>query len=77
VDWRSGQTLWRYDGPQKALYSVLAQPDGRNFAIALGSWSAPRCPPEAACVGDQLRDILIVHGDGSSIAIPGRYMPVW
>lgn len=83
LDWRSGGMLWRYDGPEQ-LGSFLAQPNGRDFAIALmaptryepspcGQTSQTPCKP----VEDPLRDVIIVHGSGSTTRIPGRYTTLW
>ncbi len=67
IDWRSGSALWRYQGTE-ALGGFIAEPSGRSFAVALTP-------------GDQIqasqRDVVIVHGDGSTIAIPGRYATTW
>jgi len=67
IDWRSGSALWRYQGTE-ALGGFIAEPSGRSLAVALTP-------------GDQIqasqRDVVIVHGDGSTIAIPGRYATTW
>ena len=83
IDLPSGQVLWRYDGPE-GFGRFLAQPDGTGFGIALKvvplhpspcgttAQTACRYAPE-----DPLSDVLIVHGDGTSTAIPGRYVTTW
>lgn len=83
IDWGSGQAIWAYNGPQ-AYVSAIAQPDGNGFAVALmaptrlspdpcGGVDQPGCTQ----VDDQLRDVLIVHGDGSAFAVAGRYHLTW
>ena len=86
VNLRSGQILWRYNGTE-SLESFVAQPGGTGFAVALkahNSQAAPTpCPSgsgTATCTfspNDPLRDVVIVHGDGISTAIPGRYATAW
>jgi hypothetical protein len=65
-EWRSGRTLWHYDGPNE-LGSFAAQPGGRDFAIAV----------KVPGTQDSLRDILIVQSDGTTTKIPGRYTTTW
>jgi hypothetical protein len=83
TDWGSGQVIWAYNGPQ-AYAGAIAQPDANGFAVALmaptqispnpcGGVDQPQC----AQVDDPLRDVLIVHGDGSTTAVPGRYELIW
>ncbi len=69
IDLRSGQALWRYDGPE-TLGSFLAEPDGTGFAIALKV--LPLHVPD-----DPKSDVLIVHSDGTTTQIPGRYATTW
>jgi hypothetical protein len=69
VDLRNNQVLWRYDGPE-TLGSFLAEPDGTGFAVALKV--LPLHVPD-----DPLSDVLIVHGDGTTAQIPGRYATTW
>ena len=83
IDVRSSQVLWRYDGPE-GLGSYLAQPDGTGFAVALKVVALNPSPcgttPQTACHSapeDPLSDILIVHGDGTRTAIPGRHVTTW
>jgi hypothetical protein len=83
IDLRSSQMLWRYDGPE-GLGSYLAQPDGTAFAVALkvvplhpspcGSTAQTAC---RAAPDDPLSDVQIVHGDGTTTAIPGRQVTTW
>jgi len=69
IDFRSGRVICRYDGPEE-LRSFLAEPDGTGFALALEA--LPVRVPE-----DPLRDVLILHGDGSTTTISGRYSTTW
>jgi len=83
IEWRSGKVIWTSpDGLQ--LNEIRALPGGRDVALAFsaptrtvppgcGQPSAPPCKQEV----DLLRDIVIVHGDGSATAVPGRYRSVW
>ncbi|MDQ6721801.1 MAG: hypothetical protein M3003_13540, partial [Candidatus Dormibacteraeota bacterium] len=83
VRWSTDLPIWTYRGLD-ALGSFTAQPDGKGFAIAFMSLtrlepspcgSAPQTPCHT--VEDPLRDIVIVHGDGSETKIPGRYTTTW
>jgi hypothetical protein len=65
-DWRSGQVVWTYDGSQ-SLASSVAEPGGRGFVLALQGPPGP----------DRLTDVVIVHGDGTTTAIPGRFVTLW
>jgi hypothetical protein len=83
IDLRSSQVLWRYDGPE-GLGSYLAQPDGTAFAVALKVVPLHPSPcgttPQTACRAvpdDPLSDVQIVHGDGTTTAIPGRHVTTW
>jgi len=67
VDWASGSVLWSYQGSE-ALGGFIAEPGGRGFAVALTEPAQIEAPP---------RDVVIVHGDGTAIQIPGRYEPAW
>jgi hypothetical protein len=66
IDLRTGQRIWQYDGPE-VFASLVAQPGGRDFALILRT-------PDAQ---DLLADVVLVHGDGSSTRLPGRYIPTW
>jgi hypothetical protein len=83
IQWNAGLSIWTYRGLE-ALGSFTAQPDGSGFAIALNALTQIEpspCgnPPQTPCqtVEDPLRDIVIVHGDGTETKIPGRYLPTW
>ncbi|HAC46531.1 MAG TPA: hypothetical protein DCF65_10760 [Chloroflexi bacterium] len=67
TDWRSGSAVWQYQGSE-VLGSVLAQPGGRSFALALMVPTQAQSP---------LRDVVIVHADGTVTKIPGRYLTLW
>jgi hypothetical protein len=67
VDWRSGSALW-HDQGTTALAAFLAQPGGRDFAIALNDTAGGVQNPAT---------ILIIHGDGSVTKFPGLYEPTW
>jgi len=83
MDWRSGRMLWHYDSPEQ-LGGLLAQPNGRDFAIAL--MTPTRLEPsgcgqtvQTACraVEDTQRDVIIAHGNGSTTPIAGRFVTLW
>jgi hypothetical protein len=79
MNWLSGQTLWTYDGTDWP-WTVVAQPGGKDFALEMGQMArnGGPCPAEAPCVApDPTRIVLIVHGDGTSKRVPGRYYPTW
>jgi hypothetical protein len=69
IDLRSGGSVCRYDGPE-TLGAFTAEPDGTGFAVALKV--LPLHVPD-----DPLSDILIMHSDGSTTTISGRYAPTW
>ena len=92
VDWRTGRVVWRLDagkapgsaGAPLALDQVLAGPAGRDLALSF--LRLTRCPtpeatpgPQRACgtPSERLRDIILVHGDGSSQEVATRVQPVW
>jgi hypothetical protein len=90
VDVKSRQIIWRYDGPE-GLGAFLAEQGGNldaafgpGFAIAL-TVNPPQTTPcggtsKTACraqVPDPLRDILIVHGNGSVTHVAGRHVTEW
>jgi hypothetical protein len=66
IDLRTGHRIWEYDGPDM-LDTSLSQPGGRDFALVL------RAPNSADLVATE----VIVHGDGSTTRLPGRYIPTW
>ncbi|MEA2654763.1 MAG: hypothetical protein QOI23_128 [Chloroflexota bacterium] len=66
IDLQSGKAIWTYEGPDM-FGSSVAQPGGRGFALVL------RAPDATDLAGD----VLIVHGDGSSLAFPGLRLATW
>jgi hypothetical protein len=68
IDWIVPHGVWNYDGPE-AQVSLIAQPGGSDFAIAFR--------PLSASAQDPAWDIVIVHGDGSTAKISGRYATLW
>jgi hypothetical protein len=83
IPWRAGLPIWTYSGAE-TLGSFVAQSDGSGFAIALKTPtrlvpSPCGTPAQGACqqIEDPLSNVLIVHGDGTSTAIPGRYVTTW
>jgi hypothetical protein len=73
IDWTVPHGVWNYDGPE-ALWSSIAQPGSGDFAIGFEVVSAQSA---SGAVPDPLRDVVIVHGDGSTTTIPGRYATTW
>ncbi len=81
VDWRSGRVVWAYAGPE-SLYRSIAQPGGSDFALAL---RAPTIVEPSPCglnppcrqIEDPLNDLLLVHGDGTTTSVAGRYEPLF
>ena len=84
------KVVWKYSGAE-SLYSSIAQPGGKDFALALreptrfipsgcgvasGAREGPS-PTPCSAVEDALRDIVILHPHGTTTAIPGRYLTVW
>jgi hypothetical protein len=65
VNWATGVKVW--EGIGAYGFSVLAQPGGRDFAIALAT--PDRLEPWNA--------ILIVHGDGSETKLAQPFAPAW
>jgi hypothetical protein len=65
IEVRSGLEKWRSDGTEE-LTGFLAQPDGKDFAIQLQS---PNDTAQHVSVA-----LVIVHSDGTSTRIPGRYI---
>lgn len=79
IDWKSGRTIWQYDGPD-ALGDYTAQPGASGFAFALRAPTAGLV--DSACgplvkTDDGLENLVIVRGDGSTIPIAGRYRTIW
>jgi hypothetical protein len=72
IDVRSGKALPWQDQGTSALGGFVAQPGGRDFALAftnLGT-NSPGAKGQAA-------SILIIHGDGSVSKFPGLSVPTW
>jgi hypothetical protein len=65
IDPRTGAAVWRYDATEQ-LSSLLVQPGGHDFAVLLQDPRDSTSPPSV--------DVVIVHGDGTSTQIPGRYI---
>jgi hypothetical protein len=61
----TGAQLWRYDGAEEFAAS-LAEPDGASFAVMLQT-TTDQSPHPAV-------DVVIVRGDGTSTALPGKYI---
>jgi hypothetical protein len=72
VDWRSGRTVWTNPGP-RFVAGIKADPGGSSFALTLtdGKQADPGANPAP------MYDVLIVHRDGTVIAVPGRYWTTW
>ncbi|MFI5283020.1 MAG: hypothetical protein ACHQ0J_07810 [Candidatus Dormibacterales bacterium] len=68
IDWRNGVVVWRHDGPD-GVYRILGQPEGSSFAVAMGS---PTPTGNLTLTG-----ILIVYGDGTTVALPSGELPAW
>jgi hypothetical protein len=66
IDLKSGKAIWTYDGPDM-FGSSVAQPGGRDFALVL------RAPDATDLPGD----VVIVHSDGTSLAMPGLRLATW
>ncbi|MGA8924546.1 MAG: hypothetical protein WB682_15505 [Candidatus Dormiibacterota bacterium] len=73
IDWTVPHGVWNYDGPE-ALGSSITQPGSGDFAIGFEVVSAQSASGAAP---DPLRDVVIVHGDGTPTKIPGRYATTW
>jgi hypothetical protein len=76
IDWRSKRVVWRYSGPG-TLSSFIARPGGRDFAIGLLDYRATNNAEAIMGLQTALDDVMIIHADGSSTAIPGRYFTAW
>jgi hypothetical protein len=66
IELQSGRTIWSYTGPEQ-FGSDVAQPGGNGFALLFRPTGGTG--PEAG--------VVIVHGDGTSTQLPGRYEPTW
>ena len=69
IDFRSGQVVCRFDGPE-GLGGFVAEPAGPGFAITLRV--VPNRLPD-----DPLSDVLVFHPYGTTTQIPGRYATTW
>jgi hypothetical protein len=72
IDLRSGQALPWQDQGTSTLGGFLAQPGGRDLALAFTT-SGSQTPG----IPDSLATILIIHGDGSVTKFPRLYEPAW
>jgi hypothetical protein len=72
IDVRTGKALPWQDQGVSALGGFVAQPGGRDFAIALTmlGTNSPGAKGQEAT-------ILIIHGDGSVSKLPGLSIPTW
>jgi hypothetical protein len=76
LDWRSGAARW-HESSSDIYQRFLAQPGGRDFALARGDLTPPIACPMAGWGCSFPVDILIVRGDGIAITLPNQYVPVW
>jgi hypothetical protein len=72
------RTVWQYQGLE-VMGPFTAEPSGDGFALGLlkpgaqaTEWCGPGMPDCKI-----LLDILIVHGDGSTVQLPDRYNTTW
>ena len=82
IEWRSQKVKWIYQGSQ-ALQSYRALSD-TDFVLGFANPPDPsKClqspapgqtSPTCDAGYDKLRDVLIARSDGSSAAVPGRYL---
>jgi hypothetical protein len=72
IELRSGKALPWQDQGTSALGGFLAEPGGRDFAIALTILG-----PNSPGAKGQAATILIIHGDGSVTKLPGVLVPTW
>jgi hypothetical protein len=78
VNWRTGKVIWHVDNVPYGLQSFLVQPGGSGFALALNTGEPmPACPVMTPPVCMPRADIVIVHRDGTTVPIPGRYPVLW
>jgi len=66
IELQSGATIWSYSGPEN-FGSSVAQPGGRDFALLFRPTGGQG--PEAG--------VTIVHGDGTTTQLSGRFEPTW
>jgi hypothetical protein len=74
VDLRSGNVLWRYDGPE-TLGTYLAE-EGGNLDQAVGPGFAIGLKVITG-TEDPQSDVVIVRGNGTEARLSGRYNLVW
>ena len=82
-NWGPGGTLrtvWQDVGGNHAVAGVASEPGGASFAIAFiqldSNNSATWCPAGSTGCTTPLA-VTIVHGDGTTVEIPGRYNTAW
>jgi hypothetical protein len=74
------RTVWQHLTPGTFIAESTSEPGGSSFAIAFvavdsnnrASWCAPGLQGCTTALS-----VTIVHGDGTSVDIPGRYNPAW
>ena len=64
IELQSGRTIWSYTGPDQSIGGDLVEPGGDGFAVIINSV-------------DPAANVVIVHGDGTTTQLPGRYVPTW
>jgi len=88
INWRTGRVIWTLDatkapasgGARLDLVEVRAAPNGQDLALAFARLEPCVTPATQANCGstyDQLRDLIVVHGDGTSSEVATRVHPVW
>jgi len=65
IDVQTGNVLWRSDGTEE-FTGFLAEPNGRDFALMMQAPDDSSLHPSV--------DVVIVHSDGTSTPIPGRFV---
>ena len=74
------RTVWQDVAGDHAVAGIASEPGGSSFAVALiqldSNNSATWCPPGSAGCTTPLA-VTIVHGDGTTVDIPGRYNTAW
>jgi hypothetical protein len=88
IEWRTGRVVWRLDaskipgssGLPLDLDQALANPGGRDIALSFQRMvpcSTPGTQTSICSSYDELREILLVHADGSFQEIATEVHPVW
>ena len=87
MNWRTGRVVWNLDatrapdsgGSRLDLVEVQPAPGGQDVALAFARLAPCATAPGANCGStyDYLRDIIVVHGDGTSREVATRVHPVW